>query len=328
LEPNPYRHIESYPIDRDKVNSLKNSIQQNKWWSGLIARPTENGKYQIAFGHHRLAALKELKIKEVEITVFDLTDIEMIRSMADENLPRKRSPAVAVQTVLAAKKYIEAEIAKYKSLKDLQLYAHAGVSILFTKDDNRYFVRTKKHSVGEKLVKKCLGKNWSYHAVRAALAILNAPKEVDRKAIEQLPSVAHARNFAQAVKRHKVPKEHQKGLATHIVNNEVGSKSIQTEIAGIVGKEKKHKSKLKEKPWLDDVVKETTSLMSDCHTNLMKIKNHLANIQSSLVYDSFVLELERLRNILNEMPSMEVGRQRVKRLTQKALAAPQVNDKK
>ena len=93
------------------------------------------------------------QIKEVEITVFDLTDIEMIRSIADENLPHKRSLAVAVQTILAAKEYIEMEIAKYKSLEKLKLTAHAGVSRLFADIDRRHFLRLKRQGVGEKLKK-------------------------------------------------------------------------------------------------------------------------------------------------------------------------------
>ena len=39
LLPNPYRNIEKYPIDREKVEALKISIGETSFWDNILARP-------------------------------------------------------------------------------------------------------------------------------------------------------------------------------------------------------------------------------------------------------------------------------------------------
>jgi hypothetical protein len=46
----------------------------------------KDGAFQIAFGHHRLVALRERNVETVEIIVRDLSNEDMLRMMALENL--------------------------------------------------------------------------------------------------------------------------------------------------------------------------------------------------------------------------------------------------
>ena len=112
LRPNPFRKIKTYPIDRDKIKALKISINETTFWDNIVARKN-NGKFEIAYGHHRLITLQELGIKEVNIPVRGFDDAMMIRIMANENLDEwKNRPAVINETVLTAKEFLDAELAK------------------------------------------------------------------------------------------------------------------------------------------------------------------------------------------------------------------------
>jgi len=107
LVENPFRKLEKYPIDPYKVEALKISIGETTFWDNILTRE-RNGKYQIAYGHHRLIALRELKIKEVDIPVKDISDADMIRIMANENMDDwNLSPAIINETVAVAKEYLD-----------------------------------------------------------------------------------------------------------------------------------------------------------------------------------------------------------------------------
>ena len=109
LKPNPFRNIERYPISRDKVDALKRSIKDTTFWDNLLVREAPDGKgYEITFGHHRKIALEEL-IKEnpkypksIEAQVRDLTDTQMARMMAHENMQEWESSATVEQETIRA----------------------------------------------------------------------------------------------------------------------------------------------------------------------------------------------------------------------------------
>jgi len=85
LIPNAQRNIDKYPINQKRVDLLKASIERTGFWCGYMwARPAGN-KFEIAFGHHRVEAAKQLKIKTLDIMVADLDDNTMLQMMANEN---------------------------------------------------------------------------------------------------------------------------------------------------------------------------------------------------------------------------------------------------
>lgn len=113
VAPNPFRHVERYPIRADKVQALRESIRKTGWWGNIVARES-GGKVQIAYGHHRLEAVKkELGASaEIEVIVRDLDDEAMLQIMARENMEEWGSSAVVEQETIRAvvEAYADAKI--------------------------------------------------------------------------------------------------------------------------------------------------------------------------------------------------------------------------
>jgi len=86
LRPNPFRDFGNYPRDEEKIKTLMKSVEKTGFWDNILAR-RKDGKYEIAYGHHRYVVLKRLfKLDdEVDIPVKDLDDWTMIMIMIDEN---------------------------------------------------------------------------------------------------------------------------------------------------------------------------------------------------------------------------------------------------
>lgn len=121
LHPNPYRSIQSYPVDEQKVLSLMESIKQTGFWDNILARQID-GEIQIAYGHHRLTALRRLMDPEdeVDIPVKELDDATMIKIMANENMDDwKATPSVIDQTVKVTREFL---IDHPRSLQNLLRY--------------------------------------------------------------------------------------------------------------------------------------------------------------------------------------------------------------
>ena len=94
IKPNPFRHMERYPIQQDKVEALRESIRATGFWGNVVAR-IQDGEVQLAYGHHRLAALKEEygDDHEVELIVRHLDDESMLKMMGRENMAEWASGA-------------------------------------------------------------------------------------------------------------------------------------------------------------------------------------------------------------------------------------------
>lgn len=104
IEPNPFRHVDRYPINRDKVEALRESLRSTGYWGNVVARARPGGKAEVAYGHHRLAALSEEfgPGKKVDLIIHDLDDDAMLKMMARENMAEwATSAAVEHETVRA-----------------------------------------------------------------------------------------------------------------------------------------------------------------------------------------------------------------------------------
>ena len=103
VQPNPFRYMDRYPIQRDKVEALKESFRRTGFWENIVAREV-NGKAEIAYGHHRLVALQEElgKKAKVPLIIKDLDDEAMLQMMARENMDEWRTSAVVEQETVRA----------------------------------------------------------------------------------------------------------------------------------------------------------------------------------------------------------------------------------
>jgi hypothetical protein len=104
VKPNPFRQIERYPIDRERVRTLRESINQTGFWDNIVARENGSGGVEIAYGHHRLVALREeySATHKVDLIVRPLSDEAMLKIMARENMAEWATLApVLMETVRA-----------------------------------------------------------------------------------------------------------------------------------------------------------------------------------------------------------------------------------
>jgi hypothetical protein len=86
VKPNPFRRTEKYPLIPGKVEFLKTSIENTDFWENIVGREVD-GELEIAYGHHRLAALKDLfpGTQKFDWRIKKLSDAKMIQIMAAEN---------------------------------------------------------------------------------------------------------------------------------------------------------------------------------------------------------------------------------------------------
>jgi len=85
LRANPFKKkIAGGRLDPEKIKILEQSIREFGFWDCLVGRMMEDGKIEIAFGHHRLAAAINVLGKDYEtyVGISPCTDDEMIRTMA------------------------------------------------------------------------------------------------------------------------------------------------------------------------------------------------------------------------------------------------------
>lgn len=145
IKPNPFRHIERYPIHREKVAKLRQSIQQTDFWDNIVAR-ARDGKAEIAYGHHRLVALKEEygPNRKVDLIIKKLDDQTMIQIMAQENMQEWESDAAVIHETIRAvveaygKGLIKLRAVNPNSEKGVLRHAPSFIPGLPVRDDGRF----------------------------------------------------------------------------------------------------------------------------------------------------------------------------------------------
>ena len=84
--------FENHPYkvaDNEEMKQMIESIERVGTISPALARPLDNGKYELISGHRRMAACKTLGLETMPVIVRDMSDDEAIITMADANLQRE-----------------------------------------------------------------------------------------------------------------------------------------------------------------------------------------------------------------------------------------------
>ena len=287
LKPNPYRNMGKYPVDREKIEALKISIGETDFWDNLLTRQ-QNGEYQIAYGHHRLIALQELGIKEVNLPVRKLDNATMIRIMANENMDHwKSNPAVTLETVRAARDFLDAELAKYDTWEEYKK-VYPLLSKGITKEANYQSLRSR--GVGGETILKFLGGTWKEWMIQGALQTLNLIKEdkIDEEAVESLPTMRHVREFIKPAQELSKPK--QRKLAKEIVEEETPSREIPKKAIETKWKPEK-KDNQKEIEWkkkqktFDDFLLETEQSILELSRRMKDIARIKDELGDNIIVD-------------------------------------------
>jgi len=131
--PNPFRDLKANPLIEAKVVSLVDSINLTGFWDNVVVRKNAEGKYECAYGHHRIAAALRAGLVEADFIVKKLDDAAMIQIMDNENRETYGStPASLIESVKAIVKAlaagnIPAFVVDPKTRKDLTYYAPSFV---------------------------------------------------------------------------------------------------------------------------------------------------------------------------------------------------------
>ena len=84
--------FENHPYkvaDDEEMKQMIESIERVGTISPALARPLDNGKYELISGHRRMAACKALGLETMPVIVRDMSDDEAVITMADANLQRE-----------------------------------------------------------------------------------------------------------------------------------------------------------------------------------------------------------------------------------------------
>lgn len=107
IDPNPFRDFGLNPLKPDNVRALEESYRKNGDFGVLNIRKVGN-RYQQAFGHHRLEAMRRNGYDLIDCKVSEMTDLAMVRQMIDENNDQYgNNPQVQLDSVSSlAKLYV------------------------------------------------------------------------------------------------------------------------------------------------------------------------------------------------------------------------------
>jgi len=305
IDTNPFRDMETNPVDRERVDGLRASIKTDKFWGGLPVRkhPTKKGRYQIGCGHHRLIALRENKITSIEAPVVDYTDAQMLRIMINENAEYSTRPKMVISDIRQAKEFLDTELAKYDTLEEFKLAGYISSKFFQNQQAFASAKRADQGGVGRDIIIAYLGDTWKNKEwrVREAVASLKASNDyLNIKAVEILPTAESSAVFRREVKKHDIPKKQQVKIAKEIVEEGIGKRDIPDTVAKYSLKPVKQPDlKQKSVPSLDKYVTETTKVMADATKRLERIKGCICNIESEATYFRLVDHIGDLTAILN-----------------------------
>lgn len=259
VRPNPYRNIEHYPLNKEKIIALTKSIEKTGFWDNLVGRKV-NGEIQIAYGHHRIEALRLAEgfgyDFEFDLPIKEIDNGTMIQIMANENMQEwSHSIVVIDETVKVAKEYLGLISGKQPSSK-----------------------QNHKDYISSNDISDFLG--WSNSKVSQSLKRLNLIESgtIEKQAVESLPSGSHAEEFATAISVSNVEftPEEQNKIAKEITDSGVGKRKVK----GIIEAkafEKKYPNAGKSKENKRD------SRVITFEHNLLHISNDISNLSDKFL---------------------------------------------
>jgi len=288
LEPNPYRDMSNYPIDQEKIQSLKNSIEQTGFWDNILARQS-NGKFQIAYGHHRLEVLKQVlkPTDEIDIPVKKLSDALMIKIMAKENdNDWQTNVAITDETVRVTKKFLEEN----------------------TEEINNFHTGVEKSQWSKESFKIANFLDWSEHKVFDSLQRIGMIKsgKIEKDVIESMPHEKAAKRFTSAVKKYpEVTIPEQRTIAEKLHKEDsFDERSISDSFLTTKWKKPEKKPEFKSEKirsfenFIGGLRNDTLDLYEDLR-RFVRLENEIGEYEKSAVYKLFYNSLKTLNNQIN-----------------------------
>jgi len=190
INKNPFRDLKKYPLDTDKIKKLEKSIQETDFWDNLLARSIDN-EIQLAYGHHRLQALKNIygDSFEIDINVKNIDDETMFKIMVNEN------------------------DSWYDSTSNIDEAAEKAIDIISKKQNK------DKEKVTVKDLQSFLG--WSLGKAKYSITRINAVRngKITRDTLNNIKTSSVATSFVNSINGAK--KEHIEIVAKEIVKQDL-----------------------------------------------------------------------------------------------------------
>lgn len=191
INPNPYRDIETFELNPAKVRDLVISMVDTEFWDNILVRkdPDNEGKYQLAYGHHRLEALRVLASESIDdsgntvpaqrpdlavidIPVKEIADDKMLRIMANEN---KEGWGATVLVMLETCKQVRDRIMdEVTTSKSYEAYDKAGYKGIPSKKVFQKIVKEGIDAIGGGIIAGFLGDSWSATQVEITIKAVKA----------------------------------------------------------------------------------------------------------------------------------------------------------
>lgn len=328
IKPNPYRNLEKFRIDEAKVESLKGSIEETTFWDNILVRE-KNAHYELAYGHHRLLALEMLNYKKIDIPVKEISDAQMLKIMANENMAEWRSDIrIITQTVEQVRNYLNGELKKVEDWGALKGFLRRLV-------DKYNFISIKNKGVGLTTILRFLGKPWTRYQVQRALETLNLIDEnlVDEEDLYKTSGFDSAKEVhgiaKEIIKKGGTKKEARrkaKKIAEVAARVGAGRRTLRDAkvsvklgldpemvVRGLPEIPKKKPHKLKSRPDIDKFVYETCGLLNQVTVNLDKAKDWLDYIEQESTKGILLGSLNRAHDIIHSLLQLEKEIQNVEK---------------
>lgn len=199
VDNNPYRSFEANPLDQLKVDGLKESIESTEFWDNLVLRknPDAEGRYQLAYGHHRVEALKQLGVEDMDVPVKDIDDDTMLKMMSIENKSDWGSSIlVMLETVRQVRNTLADQVGECENFDE---YSEKFNFFLNSGD----FGNAKKQGVGYRKVREFLGETWSENDIKYAVAAINSMEAgmITMADIQGITSISILNRFTIMIKQ-------------------------------------------------------------------------------------------------------------------------------
>lgn len=323
LRPNPFRDSEHYPIDQEKVESLKRSINKTGFWDNILARKT-NGTIEIAYGHHRLEALKQIyKLDDqVDIPIKDISDDDMLRIMLLENDEEYDSrPVPFNEGIKQAWEWLK---------RSSMLGRMTRLNKTFLCFENLPIPKPgeTKENILSWQIANWIAPNYSEIKVGIALETLKSTGQIEidekgtkeekvaKKAAEKMPTKTSQSRLVKTIKKTSLKPQEQERVADRITQEgDFSEKGIRRAILEEVHrKEPKKKSQKELKLFeLREEIKETSLLTEKLNSKLLTLTKFKNEIQDE-VYENEIKALAIDINLLMQRLKTFLGGKNVKQL--------------
>jgi hypothetical protein len=193
LLPNPFRDLQRDPTDEAKVEELVKSMRDTGIFGTFDVRrsPTQSGKFEIHWGHHRLEALRRImRDGEVWVRVLDLPNPDMIRRAANENSSAWQIlPRTALEGIVRTPRRFLIEHPEV-----LNAAREAAVA-----QGRPFPAQPKSGNPGAETIAAFLGGVWSEARIKYLLDIVNPIEngEIDEECLLKLPTLSLMHDFAR-----------------------------------------------------------------------------------------------------------------------------------